>query len=313
MTNKQVQANYDKLFKQVTGYSNRYGVSMNIKRVKKPTVASLKALQREYERMKTRYWAGVTLAKMEQKRQRRARKKTGKEQLLTKKKLLTEHELSLETKQAPKLTRITATEAEKIRKEKSKTKKQTDLTPKQQKMLMRQKRQLGGYQDAISLLVGKTAVNVSILSEWQVQTIIQKAIDIVLQAYEDLSAGGRKYEELYTSPRLSWDEATKHVEQLRENTMRLQLELQQAVETQTHYSVAYRIESYAPEFYKKEQEFVNNPYVDEKSVTYRWIVTVLYTAIVGDDIPQWLEEDLAQYGSGTEDEFEIFDAAEFFD
>lgn len=121
---------------------------------------------------------------------------------------------------------------------------------------------------------GKTWGGETVLTDWQVEHILNKAVDMCVHAFVELSKGGNYYN---THEPQETDYARIKTEVLRK-------ELTNAISRNGRYRTAYRIESVAGAFYDKEVEYIYNPYEEIYGDAYSFIFTVLYTAITGEDI-----------------------------
>ena len=121
---------------------------------------------------------------------------------------------------------------------------------------------------------GKTWGGETVLTDWQVEHILNKAIDECVHAFVELSKGGDYYEE----------HNPQHTAYSRIKAEVLRKELTNAISKNGRYRTAYRIESVAGAFYEKEEEYIYNPYEEIYGDAYSFIFTVLYTAITGEDI-----------------------------
>ena len=121
---------------------------------------------------------------------------------------------------------------------------------------------------------GKTWGGETVLTDWQVEHILNRAGDEGVHAFVELSKGGDYYD----------DHNTQQTSYARIKAEVLRKELTNAISKTGRYRTAYRIESVAGAFYQKEEEYIYNPYEEIYGDAYSFIFTVLYTAITGEDI-----------------------------
>ena len=121
---------------------------------------------------------------------------------------------------------------------------------------------------------GKTWGGETVLTDWQVEHILNRAVDECVHAFVELSKGGDYYD----------DHNTQQTSYARIKAEVLRKELTNAISKNGRYRTAYRIESVAGAFYHKEEEYIYNPYEEIYGDAYSFIFTVLYTAITGEDI-----------------------------
>ena len=121
---------------------------------------------------------------------------------------------------------------------------------------------------------GKTWGGETVLTDWQVEHILNKAVDECVHAFVELSKGGDYYDE-HNIQQTAYARIKAEV---------LRKELTNAISKNGRYRTAYRIESVAGAFYQKEEEYIYNPYEEIYGDAYSFIFTVLYTAITGEDI-----------------------------
>ena len=121
---------------------------------------------------------------------------------------------------------------------------------------------------------GKTWGGETVLTDWQVEHILNRAVDECVHAFVELSKGGDYY----------GHHDAKETERARIKAGILRKGLTNAISKNGRYRTAYRIESVAGAFYQKEEEYIYNPYEEIYGDAYSFIFTVLYTAITGEDI-----------------------------
>lgn len=192
----------------------------------------------------------------------------------------------------PDLTRITREEAKQAESDRKSV-----LSKSYKQKLKKQQAKRGSFPSKISLPSsnGPSMLRATILSPWEVSTILEKAISICLNAYYELSKGGGYYENVMMSKKLTANEKDYTIELARKKTEKLRDELQASISSQGEYKVAYRIESVASEFYRMEEYYIYVSYEEIEGKAWYFLFTTLYKQITGDDLPLELDQELTIY------------------
>lgn len=179
---------------------------------------------------------------------------------------LSESEISVQVPtgtRGPSIVRMKETEQEQRKREKQKKLGTYNFIRQQKRKYAAKNKQ-----------AGKTWGGETVLTDWQVEHILNKAVDECVHAFVELSKGGDYYD----------DHNPQQTAYARIKAEVLRKELTNAISKNGRYRTAYRIESVAGAFYQKEEEYIYSPYEEIYGDAYSFIFTVLYTAITGEDI-----------------------------
>lgn len=153
-----------------------------------------------------------------------------------------------------------------------------------------------------------------ILTSAEVDFILNKALQIVAEAYSKLSEGGSTYEEWYfalSHRRSKSNYYEEYIHDARERAETFPTDLNDAVMRDGKYNIALRIESYAGDFFDLEMTYIYTYYPEEAMQVHTQIIGILSQAVRGEVInDQEMKKRIKTPNAGELGEYQLAEALE---